>query len=243
MANGSARFAGFPAEALAFFRGLEKRNTREWFQPRKSVYEEMVRAPMTALVEEVNRELVRAGAPEYVTGPAKAIYRIYRDTRFSADKTPYKTHIAAVFPRRGLEKHAGAGLYFSVSHKEIEVAGGVYMPGPEQLLAIRTYLAEKHEEFRRVIANKTLRALMGELYGASLSRVPKGFPADHPAADLIKRKQWLFYVLLDPGLAATPELVQEIAKRFRVMIPFVELLNAPLVARRLAQTKAIELNS
>lgn len=243
MATASARFAGFPAGALTFFRGLEKNNTREWFQPRKSVYEEMVRAPMIALVEEMNRELVRAGAPEYVAGPEKAIYRIYRDTRFSADKTPYKTHIAAVFPRRGLEKHAGAGLYFSVSHKEIEVAGGVYMPGPEQLLAIRTHLAEKHDEFRRIIANKTLRTLMGELYGDSLSRIPKGFPADHPAADLIKRKQWLVYVLLDPALATTPELAKEIARRFRAMIPLVEMLNAPLLARRLALAKAMEFNS
>jgi uncharacterized protein (TIGR02453 family) len=101
------------------------------------VFDEQVMGPMQELVNAVNDALLEF-APEHVTDPRKAIYRIYRDTRFSADKTPYKTHIAANFPRRGLEKHQGAGYYFSVSAKEIEVAGGVYMPGPEQLLAIRT---------------------------------------------------------------------------------------------------------
>ena len=124
-------------------------------------------------------------APDYVAEPAKAIYRIYRDTRFSKDKTPYKTHIAAVFPRRGLEKHGAAGLYFSVSPKEIEVAGGLYMPGPDTLLALRTHLAEHHEEFRNIIRSRKLRTLVGEMHGEQLSRVPKGFACDHPAADLI----------------------------------------------------------
>jgi uncharacterized protein (TIGR02453 family) len=97
-------FPGFPAEAIRFFRGLEKNNNREWFQPRKELFEEQVRGPMTDLVEELNQKLVRF-APDYVNDPRKAIFRTYRDTRFSADKTPYQTHIAAVFPHRALEKH------------------------------------------------------------------------------------------------------------------------------------------
>src|ERR1022692_4199783 len=87
-------FPGFPPEAVTFYRGLARHNTREWFQPRKTVYDEKVKAPMVELVTELNRALM-AFAPDYVTDAHKAIYRIYRDTRFSPDKTPYKTQIAA----------------------------------------------------------------------------------------------------------------------------------------------------
>lgn len=223
-------FPGFPREALTFFRGLRRNNNREWFQQRKEIYETRVKAPMLELVEAINGELARL-APQYAGDPKKAVYRIYRDTRFSSDKTPYKGHIAAIFPRRGMEKHAGAGLYFSVSDKEVEIAGGVYMPGPEHLLAIRTHLADHHEEFRRMSAQRTLTRLMGELRGEELTRVPKGFSADHPAADLLRRKQWLYYVSLAPEVAVTPKLVAEVSGRFRAMLPVVEFLNSPLLAR------------
>lgn len=233
----STAFAGFPPEAISFFRSLRRNNRREWFQPRKELYEKHVKTPMTELVHVVNRELA-SWAPAYVADPQKAIYRIYRDTRFSADKTPYKDHIAAVFPMRGLEKHAGAGFYFSVSDKEVEVAGGVYMPGPEQLLAIRTHLVGQHEEFRRIVENRPLRRLMGDLKGEQLSRVPKGFAAEHPASDLVRYKQWLYYVLLEPDLVSTPRLAGEVVKRFRAMLPLVEFLNAPLMMRRRAVVRS-----
>lgn len=220
-------FSGFPPEGMQFLGALARHNRREWFQPRKRIYEEQVKAPMAELVAALNSEMMRF-APDHVNEPAKAIYRIYRDTRFSKDKTPYKTHIAAIFPRRGMEKHGSAGLYFSVSSKEIEVAGGVYMPGPETLLAIRTHMAEHHEEFRRIIRAKRLRALMGEMHGEQLSRVPKGFSREHPAADLLRHKQWLLYVMLDMKLASTPKLLSEVGRRFEAMMPFLEFLNRPL---------------
>lgn len=224
-------FPGFPAEAMKFFRALKRNNRREWFQPRKHIYEEQVKAPMLELVGAVNAGMMKF-APAYVREPAEAIYRVYRDTRFSPDKTPYKTHIAAVFPRRGMEKHAGAGFYFSVSPEEIEVAGGVYMPGPEQLRAIRNHLLENHEEFLRLVKARSLRALMGPLQGDQLSRVPKGFCAEHPAAGLVRYKQWLLDAMVNPALATTPKLFGEILNRFRAMAPFIEFLNAPLVAAR-----------
>jgi uncharacterized protein (TIGR02453 family) len=216
---------------VSFFRGLEKNNTREWFQARKEVYEQSVKAPMTTLVDAVNRELAKF-APDYINDPQKAIYRIYRDTRFSANKTPYKTHIAAIFPKRGHEKHGSAGLYFSVSHKEVEVAGGIYMPGPEQLLAVRHHLAGHHEEFRKLLRARDVKTLVGELQGEKLTRPPKGFAADHPAADLVRYKQWLLYVVMDPASATTAALFDEVVKRFRAMAPFIEFLNAPLGKRR-----------
>src|SRR5690242_13126687 len=233
MASQAARavksgFQGFPAEGVQFLRSLTRNNLREWVDPRKHIYDEQVKAPMAELVGALCAEMMHFG-PHYVAEPAKAIYRIYRDTRFSKDKTPYKTHIAAVFPRRGLEKHAGAGLYFSISPQGIEIAGGVYMPGPEQLLAIRTWLAENHTEFRK--ASRGPEKLMGKLYGDSLQRVPKGFDAAHPAASLIKMKQWLYDLTLDAKLATSAKLAPEILKRFRAMAPVLELLNTPLRAK------------
>ncbi len=133
----------FPPEAITFLKGLEKNNTREWFQPRKEIFDTKLKGRMLEFVEEINAELLKF-APEHITEPKKSVYRIYRDTRFSKDKTPYKTHLAAIFPRRGLGKDAGAGYYFHVSAKEVGIACGAYMPGPEQLLKIRHFIAENH---------------------------------------------------------------------------------------------------
>ncbi len=224
-------FEGFPPEAMAFLRGIKRNNNREWFEARRDVFLNKVKAPMTELVDALNAELLRF-APEHVTEPAKAIYRFYRDTRFSHDKSPYKTHLAAIFPRRGLIKHCCASYYFSVSPKEIEVAGGVYLPQPEQLMAIRRHLAERHEEFRRIVADPKLASAVGELTGNRLSRVPKGFPADHPAADLLRYTQLYVYALLDPSPATTPRLIPEIIRRFKAMKPLVDFLNAPLISAK-----------
>jgi uncharacterized protein (TIGR02453 family) len=224
-----ARFGGFPEEGLRFLKSLTRNNRREWFQPRKHIYDEQVKAPMRELVMAVTAEMMRF-APDHVTEPEKAIYRIYRDTRFSKDKTPYKTHIAAIFPRRGLAKHGGASFYFSVSPAEIEVASGVYMPGPDELRAIRNHLAVRHEEFVKMIRSRSLRKLMGEMHGEQLSRVPKGFASDHPAADLLRYKQWLFYVTLPPAMATTPKLLGEIVSRLRAAAPATDFLNTPLIA-------------
>jgi uncharacterized protein (TIGR02453 family) len=227
----TAGFAGFPAEGLAFLRSLKRNNRREWFQARKHIYDEKVRAPMMELVSALNASMSRF-APDYVREPEAAVYRVYRDTRFSPDKTPYKTHIAAIFPRHGLDRHACAGLYFSVSPGGVEIAGGVYTPTPDELRAIRLHLVDHHQELRRILRGRTLRTLMGELMGAELTRVPKGFDCEHPSADLVRCRQWLLDVTLEPALAATPELYQELVKRFRAMTPLVEFLNAPLLAGR-----------
>ena len=218
-------FPGFPAEGLAFFSSLQRNNRREWFQPRKAIFEETLKQPMRDLVVAVNSAM-RSFAPDYVTDPDKAIYRIYRDTRFSKDKTPYKDHIAAYFARRG--DKSGAGYYFAVSHKEVAIGGGLYMPEPEALMAIRQYLAERHEEFRKIAAGRTIRRLFTAVQGEQLTRIPKGYPSDHPAADLLRMKQYFLYVVLAPDLATTPAVYTEVVKHFRAMTAFIEFLNAPL---------------
>jgi uncharacterized protein (TIGR02453 family) len=225
------QFPGFQAAMPAFFKGLEKNNDREWFEPRKETYLAAAKAPMEDLVASLNAELLKS-APGYVSEPKKAIYRIYRDTRFSKDKTPYKTHIGAIFKHRQLEKHAGGGFYVGISHKEVEVAGGVYMPGPAEILILRNLFAENHAGFRSLTESKSFLALNGELKGDQLTRIPKGFPAAHPAEDLLRRKQWYWYVTLDPKLALTPKLQREVTKRFLSMLPALDMMNAALLASK-----------
>lgn len=220
-------FPGFSKEAMQFFRGIARNNNREWFLPRKPVFEEHVKAPMVDLVSRVNGAL-QSFAPEYVTDPAKAIFRFYRDTRFSKDKSPYKTQIAASFQPRGLAGDSAAGYYFSVSHKELAVGGGIYMPSPEALRAVRGHVSEHHGELRRIVKTAALRKLMGELHGDQLTRIPKGFACDHPAEDLLRFKMYLFYVELPAELATSPAVLPEIAKRFKAMSPFLRFLNTPL---------------
>jgi uncharacterized protein (TIGR02453 family) len=227
----SSRFPGFPPEGLQFFRALARHNNRDWFQPRKAMFEEQVKQPMRELVEALNGAM-KGFAPEYVTDPAQAIYRIYRDTRFSKDKTPYKDHIAASFFRSGTGPHKYGGYYVHVSHKEVAVGGGVYMPEPEVLLAIRQHIAENHQKLRKILAAPAVRKFLGELQGEQLSRVPKGFPTTHPAADLLRFKSFILYVTLDPALATTPQFFGEVLTRFRAMKPFLDFLTAPSATKR-----------
>ncbi len=222
-------FPGFPAEALAFFRSLARNNKRDWFEAHRETYLEQVKAPMIALVTALSRDMMEF-APAHVTEPEKAIFRIYRDTRFSKDKTPYKTHIAAIFPRRGLPKHGGAAYYVSVSHKEVEIAGGIYMPPPDVLFAVRQHVAARHEQFRQLCGSTAVKNLFGSLHGEQASRVPKGFSRDHPAADLLRYRYYLLDSVLDPAVATSAALYREVLKRFQAMAPFIDFLNAPLVA-------------
>jgi uncharacterized protein (TIGR02453 family) len=222
-------FPGFPPETLQFFRGLARNNRREWFLPRKPLFEEKVKEPMRQLVDALNLAL-HDFAPEYETDPHKAILRIYRDVRFSKDKKPYKEQIAATFRRHGAAHHQG-GYYFAISHKGVAVGGGVYLPEPAPLLAIRQRIAGRHEEFRHILAAPLLRKLLGNLEGDQLSRVPRGFAADHPAADLLRYKYFLLYKELPPSLATSPKLHKAIVDRFRVMTPFLQFLTASIAAQ------------
>ena len=116
--------------------------------------------------------------------------RIYRDVRFSKNKQPYKTQVAAWWARQGLEKTSGGGFYFHLSATEITVAAGCYMPEKEQLLAIRRMLLERHQEYRALIGSRKLTAEMQLIDAMKMSRAPKGFPTEHPALDLVMQRQW-----------------------------------------------------
>jgi uncharacterized protein (TIGR02453 family) len=223
-------FPGFPPETLAFLSELKENNDRNWFEPRKGQYEEQVKAPMLALVEALNTAALDF-APDYITEPKKAVFRIYRDVRFSKNKLPFKTNIAAGLHRQSLPKGESAGFYLHLDPTELFIAGGVWMPQPELLKLLRAHIAAHHEEFRQILAAKGLKKLMGEMEPERLSRPPKGVLPDDPAADLLRYKSFVFASKLEPQAAESPKFFAEVSKRLEVLMPFLEFLNRPLLGR------------
>jgi uncharacterized protein (TIGR02453 family) len=224
------RISSLPRRSLAFLRALKRNNRREWFQPRKEQFDADVRDPMLAIVERLADDL-RSIAPEIVVDPKTAMYRIYRDTRFSENKTPYKTHVAAVFPWRGLAKHEGAGLYFHVSPDEVWMGGGMYSPQTAQLQAVREHIAGNVRRMRAIVESPGFRRQVGELEGERLQRVPHGFPKDHAAAEYLKYRQFLAGRELPPAFACNPKFYSTLITVFRQVAPLARFLNEPLVNR------------
>ena len=220
----------FSEESLKFLRSLKRNNRREWFDPRKPLFESVLKAPLLQVVEGVNAAMMDF-SPEHVRPAAKCVMRIYRDTRFSNDKTPYKTRVAAWWSRHGLEKTSGGGFYLHLSAEELVVAAGVYMPEREQLMAIRNFLLDHHPELRGLLRDKKLLRLFTMDHGEALSRPPKGFPKDHPAMDLLRCRQWGVIATLPAEQALSPRLVKTVIDRFRAATPLVALLNQPLISQ------------
>ena len=218
----------FNQKALDFLRQLKRNNRREWFEARREVYESELKAPMLALIENITQGMMDY-APAHVRPAQKCMLRIYRDTRFSADKTPYKSHLAAWWARSGMEKTSGSGYYLHVSPTELTLAAGVYMPPKEQLLAIRQHLLARHEDFRGLIEARKLRAKMQPHDPAALTRPPKGFPAQHPAIEWIKWRQWGVFATLPADPVLKPTLGKTIETYFRLSQPLVDFLNEPLL--------------
>jgi uncharacterized protein (TIGR02453 family) len=222
----------FTPAALKFLRNLARNNDRLWFDPRKPIYERELKAPMLALIDEINHALATI-SPAHIRPPHKVMMRIYRDTRFDISRgqavRPYKTQIAAWWSHEKMIKTSGAGYYISISPKAVTIAAGCYMPAPEQLLAIRRHIVEHHAEFRKLLANKKLRAAMSELEGHRLTRPPRGFAADSPALDLILPRQWGLSATLPAEAATQPTLLKEITTRFALAAPIVTFLNTPIL--------------
>jgi uncharacterized protein (TIGR02453 family) len=216
-------------EALSFLRNLARHNDREWFQPRKAQFEELLREPMLAIVRKITDAMLDF-APNHVRPAEKSLFRIYRDTRFSSDKRPYKTHVAAWWTHTGLDKTSGAGYYFHVSPKEVIVAAGSYMPEKEQLAAIRHWLLDHHAEFRKLLARPAIKRAFEEFEGNALTRPPKGFPCEHLGMDLIRCRQWGLAATLPPESALDAKFPSTVIRYFKLAAPVVDALNAPIAA-------------
>lgn len=219
----------FSEEVLRFLRGLKRNNRRDWFEARRAIYERELKQPMLALIERLTEGMMEY-APLHVRPAGKCLFRIYRDTRFSADKSPYKTHLGAWWSRSGLEKTSGGGYYIHIGANEFVIAAGAYMPEKEQLLAIRRHLLEHHEEWRKLIEDQKLLRVFQVHDPMALARAPKGFPAEHPAAEWIKWRQWGVTDHMPAEAALDAKLAEKIEKRFRLAAPMVDFLNAPLTA-------------
>jgi uncharacterized protein (TIGR02453 family) len=220
----------FTRKTLSFLRSLTRNNDREWFRARKDDYERHVRGPMIALLSRLAADL-RTFAPELIADPKVSLYRIYRDTRFSEDKTPLKTHAAAHFPARGFPRHQGAGLYFEIAPRWVWIGGGLYMPSSPDLQATREHIATTHPRLHRIVTTAAFRKAVDRLDGERLTRVPRGYDRDHPAADYLQYKQFLAGCEHPAEFATSDAFYPELIRTFKAVAPLVRFLNGPMQQR------------
>lgn len=217
----------FSRETLAFLRALKRNNDREWFKARRDRYDMHVRAPMIALIERLAGDFP-SFAPEIVASPRTSMYRIYRDTRFSDDKTPLKIQVSASFRWRGLARGEGAGLYLEVHPRWVWMGGGFWNPQAPQLLKIRDHISDTYPEIHRLAGNRRFTSLLGGLEGDRLSRVPRGFSKDDPAAEYLKYRQFLGGCEFPPEFATSTAFYPALITTYKAMLPLVRFLNEPL---------------
>jgi uncharacterized protein (TIGR02453 family) len=234
-ASETTEFRGFRPAALAFLRRLARHNSREWFEQHRAIYETEVRDPLRSLVEEMDVRLARV-APELVGDPRRSVFRIHRDVRFSADKSPYKTNAACQFYHhdsgRGAGQDAegaGAGLYFQLADGECFVAGGIWMPARPALEKIREALVADPEGLdeivRAPIFRRRFKALNRE---AMLTRLPRGFVEGHPAERWLRYKSFTATRMLTERQATSARLPVLLERDFAALVPLVRWLNGAI---------------
>lgn len=220
----------FSPKSLAFLRALRRNNDREWFKARQDQYELLLRGPLVEVIERLAADF-RTFAPDHLASPKVSLYRMYRDTRFSSNKAPLKTHVAAVFPARGLGKHAGASLYLEVTPDRVWAGGGLYAPDTSQLHAVREHIAAHPRQFRAIVESPAFLEMLGPLSGEQLQRVPRGFPKDHQAAQYLKHRQFLAGREFPAEFAVSPRFYRGVVEALKQVAPLAAFLNRPLLAR------------
>lgn len=233
VASATARFSGFRPEAIQFLADLAMNNDRAWFQPRKAAYERLLKEPMEALVVAVAERFEERGLP-LLADPKRSPFRIYRDTRFSRDKSPYKTHLAANFP--WLERAAGVGEsaddqphgnggYFNFQPGEMYVGGGMWMPEKSRLDAFRKAVIDDPDRVRAALEDPAFLAWFGEARShETLKRVPPGLPPDHPMADRLRWKDVIFGRRLADDDVLSGELPDRLVEGFVAAMPVFRFL-------------------
>ncbi len=233
--TGTGSFSRFTPKAFTFLRGLAKHNRKEWFEEHRADYEREIKRPLALLIEEVDVHLASI-APEIVGSPKKSAFRIHRDVRFSNDKSPYKTHAACWFFHRdagrvvaGDAAHGGAGFYMHLAPTGSFCGGGIWMPPRPAVNKIRQALADDVEGFGEIVLSRSFIRRFGALdTEGMLTRLPRGYEAEHPA------ERWLRYQSFTAGTTLAPEQVTSVtlpsilAKNFAAMTPFVRWLNRAL---------------
>jgi len=221
--------SSFTPRTISFLRSLKRNNNREWFRARRDQYETHVRTPMIAVVERLAEDF-RSFAPELIASPKLSLFRIYRDTRFSGDKKPLKTHAAAVFRTRELPRPQGAGLYFEIAPGWVWIGGGMWRPEPPELVKIREHISGTWPEMQAITRAAAFRRRFEELSGDTMTRVPRGYRADHPAAEYLKYRQFYGGAEFPASLAHSREFYPTLIATFKALMPLVRFLNEPLTA-------------
>ena len=211
-----SEFSGFPEDFFSFFDELKKNNNREWFTANKLRYLESVVQPMGAYITAIAPHLKRI-SPHYKADPKPhggSMFRIYRDTRFSKDKTPYKTHAACHFRHAaGRDAHA-PGFYLHIETDQVSFGGGIWLPPSKQLGLIREFISDNPAAWEKLVRSPAVRGL-GGIQGDALVRPPRGFDADARHIEDLKRKSFYLMGHAETELALSPELVTESARVFR----------------------------
>jgi uncharacterized protein (TIGR02453 family) len=211
---------------LNFLKKLKKNNNRDWFNVNKALYED-ARYDFEVLVFDLIQKT--AEFDESVSGvePRSCLFRIYRDVRFSKNKSPYKTNFAADIQAGG-RRSGVAGYYVHVEPGSNILAAGLYVPLPDKLLAVRKKIAGNYKEFEKIVTAKDFKREFKKLWegeGNKLKTVPKGFDKEHPAAEYLKFKSFIVFKDISDEMLLSKTFVNNAAKVFKVMKPFNEFLN------------------
>lgn len=208
-------------DTVKFLDDLKKNNDRDWFQKNKSRYE-TAHKNVIEFSEALLTELSKTDNIETASGK-KALYRIYRDIRFSKDKSPYKTWFAGGFKRATAQLRGG--YYFHIEPNAVFAAGGFWGPNKEDLLLIRQQIQADPEPLQEIVNNKDFKKQFGTLIGDQLKTAPKGFEKDDPAIELLRYKQFLVKKDIDPKQITSSNLVKEITETFVAMRSFFDYMS------------------
>lgn len=216
---------GIPPELFKFLGRLKRNNNREWFQKHKSEYEAVVRDPLLDFIRQIAPRL-EAISPYFVADDRAnggSLFRIYRDTRFSKDKSPYKTWAAVQFRHeKGRDVHA-PGFYLHMQPGSVYVGCGLWHPESKTLKAVRDAIVDKPADWKRVKANKTLNKYF-EFGGDSLKKPPRGYDPEHPLIDDLKRKDHVISSQMSEQDVVAPNFTTVYASRLRAAAPYMKFL-------------------
>ena len=220
-----ATFNGFPKDTLRFLKDLEQNNNREWFATNKARYESSFLEPSLELVRQLEKPLAKA-APLLRVEAKKmggSLMRIYKDTRFSNDKTPYKTNIGIQFRHTaGKDVHA-PGIYFHIATDECFVGAGIWKPDSEPLKQIRDHIVANPTEYKKAISNKKFADLYS-LFDDRLKSAPRGYAKDDPMIEELRRRSFIGGANLTAAQIQSTDLVDLIVERVRVARPLMQFL-------------------
>jgi uncharacterized protein (TIGR02453 family) len=234
-ADAPATFRGFSPEAIQFLADLAVNNDRAWFQPRKAEYERLLKEPFEAMIADLADRLEARGVP-LLADPKRSPFRIYRDTRFSKDKSPYKSHLGASFPwtedapgrQAGGDHDArahGNGGYFHFQPGEMYVGGGMWQMEKPSLEAFRAAVRDDPERVREAFEDRAFSAWFGEVRPHDeLKRFPPGWPQDHPLAHMFLWKDVVFGRRLSDAEVLSPELPDRLAEGYATAVPVLRFL-------------------